>query len=168
MVIAEVPTGWWAKWDGTRARHRGAEYDALKLALQSKLLALLIRRFPQLDGRLRAVNLGTPLSTKYYLNKEEGESYGMQPSPNFFKQQELWLRPTAAGVANLYLAGQDVNFDGFAGALMSGIICAASIEGIGVWLDVVRSIGVQALVADMLHGQPDLTERYRPKAAAQH
>ena len=56
----------------------------------------------------RLLEVGTPLSTKYYLHKAEGESYGMQPTPNFFSQQEAWLRPTGAGVPGLYLAGQDV------------------------------------------------------------
>ena len=57
----------------------------------------------------RLLEGGTPLSTKYYLHKAEGESYGMQPTPNFFSQQEAWLRPTGTGVPGLYLAGQDVS-----------------------------------------------------------
>ena len=36
-------------------------------------------------------------------------SSGLQPTPNFFAQQEAWLRPTGAGVPGLYLAGQDVS-----------------------------------------------------------
>ena len=38
VVIAEVPTRWWDAWDGTRVHHRGADYEALKATLQSKLL----------------------------------------------------------------------------------------------------------------------------------
>jgi len=160
VVIAEVPTGWWSEWAGTRVHHRGIEYEAIKGQLEMKLTALLVKRFPQLQGRIKSSNLGTPLSTTYYMHKREGESYGFQPTPNFFRQQEEWLRPSIRGLDGLHLAGQDVNFDGFAGALLSGIMCAASIEGPLLWMDVVRAIGLKALLSDLCFGGEDLSQKY--------
>ena len=166
VVIAEVPTGWWNGWEGTKVHHRGAEYEGLKQALAAKLLALLTRRFPQCEGKVLRWDLGTPLSTKHYLNKRHGESYGLQPTPALFAQQEAWLHPAAthAALPGLLLAGQDVNFDGFAGALLSGIMCAAAADGLTVWLDVVRAIGVRNLLQEMVLGGEDLSATYAQHA----
>lgn len=120
-----MPTSWWAEWDRTSVGHRGQEYEEIKQALQVKLLALLYARFPQLEGKLRSVSLGTPLSTKYYLNKESGESYGLQPTPNLFAQQEAWLRPDCSGVPGLYLAGQDVRANNKYNCFFFFCCCAA-------------------------------------------
>ena len=95
------------------------------------------------------------------LLKRRGESYGLQPTPNLFRQQEEWLQPSLGGaVPGLFLAGQDVNFDGFAGALLGGIMCAAAADGLTVWLDVVRAIGVRNLLRELLLGGDDLSARY--------
>ena len=75
--------------------------------------------------------------------------------------QEEWLRPALDGVPGLHLAGQDVNFDGFAGATLGGIMAAASIDGLGVWIDILRAIGVRNLLKEMALGGVDLTEQYR-------
>ena len=123
VVIAEVPTEWWDVWASTRVHARGAAYDDLKLALEAKMLAVLLRRFPQCEGRVRSVSSGTPLSTKQYLHKANGESYGLKPTPALSKCQDDWLQPGLGGaVDGLFLAGQDVNLDGFAGATLGGIM----------------------------------------------
>ena len=44
----------------------------------------------------RLLEVGTPLSTKYYLHKAEGESYGMQPTPN------VLLLPRATSATGYY------------------------------------------------------------------
>lgn len=52
VVIAEVPTGWWDEWDGTRVHGRGDEYEAIKGQFEAKLKDLLMSRFPQLVGKV--------------------------------------------------------------------------------------------------------------------
>ena len=44
--------------------------------------------------------------------------------------------------------------------LTIGSMCAASIDGLTVWLDGVRAIGVRALLKDILLGSDDLTHMY--------
>ena len=169
IAIAEVPCEWFTSWDGTRVHARGAQYEKLKSVLQKKLLAALVQRFPSCEGHIKSVSSGTPLSTQYYLNKPHGESYGLRPTPKLFENQDEWLQPRLGGATSpgegidgLYIAGQDVNFDGFAGATLGGIMCAAAIDGIGVWLDIAfRAIGIINLVKDLVFGGPDLTEQYR-------
>ena len=41
----------------------------------------------------------------------------------------------------MYLAGQDVTVDGFAPAVLSGLMCTAAIDGVLSWLDVVPMLG---------------------------
>jgi len=178
IVIAEVPTEWWTAWHGTRVHARPKDYERLKTALETKLMDALLARWPHLATKVKHVSSGTPLSTQHYLHKAHGESYGLMPTPAFFEAQEDWLRPTLDGVHGLYLAGQDVNFDGFAGGTLAGMMAAASVDGIGVWFDILfRAIGVKNLLKDLIVGGPDLTEEYKhtweadetkglPKAAA--
>jgi len=50
-------------------------------------------------------------------------------------------------------------------------MCAAAIDGLTVWLDVVRAIGLRALLSDLILGGADLTQKYSaahelPKADA--
>jgi hypothetical protein len=52
VVIAEVPTIWWDQWAETRVHGRGEEYEIIKAKFEAKLQALLIRRFPQLAGKV--------------------------------------------------------------------------------------------------------------------
>jgi hypothetical protein len=59
---------------------------------------------------MRSSNLGTPLSTKFYLNKAQGESYGMQPTPKFFKQQVATPRYSIRVRARVDLRGRALNF----------------------------------------------------------
>ena len=163
VVIAEVPTEWWDVWASTRVHARGAAYDDLKLALEAKMLAVLLRRFPQCEGRVRSVSSGTPLSTKQYLHKANGESYGLKPTPALSKCQDDWLQPGLGGaVDGLFLAGQDVNLDGFAGATLGGIMAAAAVDGMGVWLDVLcRAVGVKNMWNELVHGGADFSDAYR-------
>jgi all-trans-retinol 13,14-reductase len=169
-VIAETPTEWWDAWHGTRVHARGPAYERLKSAIEQKMLRALFNSYPQCEGKVRSVSSGTPLSTQHYLYKERGESYGLKPTPALFSCQEEWLQPRlgcdtpchGGGIDGLYLAGQDVNFDGFAGATLGGLMAAAAVDGIGVWLDVLfRAVGVKGLLMDLAFGAPDMTERYR-------
>lgn len=73
-------------------------------------------------------------------------------------------RSSPEHLLNTSQTSAQINFDGFAGALLSGIICAAAADGLTVWLDVVRAIGLRALLTDLICGGCDLTERYKQKA----
>ena len=106
VVIAEVPTGWFDGWAATRVHARGGGYARLKEALEKKMLDALLSSYPQLKGRVKHVSSGTPLSTKHYLRKAHGESYGLKPTPALFRSQEEWLQPSPGrgAVPGLYLA----------------------------------------------------------------
>ncbi len=43
-------------------------------------------------------------------------------------------------------------------------MAAASVDGVGVWLDVLRAIGARNLISEIAFGTEDLTSRYAPGA----
>lgn len=124
-VITLAPYDWFAEWDGTRWMRRGEAYEALKQRFTDRLLRVLYRYEPQLEGKVDHAELSTPLSTRQFVNYEAGEIYGLAHSPERFADRGL--RPSTR-VKGLYLTGQDVTTCGVAGALMSGVVTVSAIR----------------------------------------
>lgn len=123
-MITLAPYEWFAKWENARWQHRGEEYEALKEYYAQRLLKELYRQFPQLEGKIDYYELSTPLSTKEFVNYSKGEIYGLDHSPQRFRNRQLRAHTPVKG---LYLTGQDIVTCGIGGALMGGLITAAAI-----------------------------------------
>jgi all-trans-retinol 13,14-reductase len=119
-------------WQGTEHRHRGKDYDALKQAVTDAMLALLEQRFPALRKRVVYSDLGTPLSTAFYLASDRGASYGLAHDVSRFTRHTKFLRP-ATPLPGLWLTGQDVCTVGVAGAAIGGAFTAAAIAPFDVF-----------------------------------
>ncbi|CAK8993426.1 14-dihydroretinol saturase) (RetSat) (PPAR-alpha-regulated and starvation-induced gene protein) [Durusdinium trenchii] len=74
VVAGDVPWDWFEKWQSTKVRHRGQDYEAFKKSFEERLLDILYTQYPQTKGRVEYVNMGTPLDTNFYLGKHLGES----------------------------------------------------------------------------------------------
>ena len=70
---------------------RGEAYDRLKRALTERMTEEVLRLLPQLRGRVEYCDLGTPLSSNFYLGTRHGEAYGLAHTPARFAQP--WLTP---------------------------------------------------------------------------
>jgi all-trans-retinol 13,14-reductase len=123
-VITVAPYEWFAPWAGTRWHKRGADYEAFKERLAQRLLAKLYEHVPQVKGKIDVYELSTPLTTQHFANYERGELYGIDHTPDRFRQR--FLRP-ATPIRGLYLTGQDVVSCGVAGALFGGVLSASAI-----------------------------------------
>jgi all-trans-retinol 13,14-reductase len=123
-IIAECPWDLFSEWEGGNVKHRGAAYLQLKGALAQRLLAHMFEHFPQTRGRVEFAELGTPLSSAFYLGAARGESYGLAHTPQRFRQE--WLAPHTA-VPGLYLSGQDVLSAGIMGAAVGGLLSAIAV-----------------------------------------
>lgn len=115
---------------------RGEEYAKLKHTLTEELMGQLLRFCPQLRGKIDHAELATPLSFKHFLNREHGDFMSLAASPQRFALKELSAH---TGVANLYLAGQDVAAAGVVGAVQGGVIAASAVLGRNVMADIVTS-----------------------------
>ncbi len=118
------------KWAGSDWGQRGADYDALKEVLSQKLLAVLIGKFPQLEGHIDFYELSTPLSTRHFFRAPRGEALGAGFNVSRFGKANWLSRKTR--IKGLYMTGQDTLAMGFTPALMSGVLAAGAVLG---WRD---------------------------------
>ena len=125
-IITLVPYELFTKWEGTRWMKRGEEYENLKENLSQRLLDVLYQYMPQTKGKVVHYELSSPLTTKHFVNYDEGEIYGLDHTPNRFRQD--FLQPRTP-IKNLYLTGQDVVTAGVAAALFSGFITTSAMLG---------------------------------------
>ena len=121
-VIGVAPYEWFARWEDTRWKKRGDDYDAFKQRLADRLRDALLAQHPQLRDRIEHAELSTPLSTRHFAGHPRGEIYGLSHGPARFAAREL--RPQTK-VPGLYLTGADICTAGVGGALMGGVLAAS-------------------------------------------
>ena len=123
-IITLEPYGNFAQWDGTKWMKRGEDYEARKEKTAQRLLAVLFDHLPHLKDKVDYYELSSPLTTKHFVNYAEGEIYGIDHTPERFRQK--FLRPRTP-IKNFFLTGQDIVTAGVAGALYSGVLTASVI-----------------------------------------
>ena len=73
---------------------------------QDGMLKGLLKHFPQLEGRIQYVEMGSPLSNRHYLNR--AASYGLQHPPGRYTVKE-GLRPGQVGnIEGMWITGGHV------------------------------------------------------------
>lgn len=125
-IITLAPFELFAEWDGTRWMKRGDEYKELKEKIAQRLLAELYKQQPQIEGSVEHYELSTPLTTQHFVNYEKGEIYGLDATPERFRQK--FLKPRTP-IKNFYLTGQDIVTCGVAAALFSGVLTTTAMTG---------------------------------------
>jgi all-trans-retinol 13,14-reductase len=110
--------------DGGAAR-RPDEWAAFKRDVEARMLAFFEARYPALAPLIVHRVLSTPLATVSFTAHEEGGFYGVEATPRRMLSDALSVRTPVDG---LFLTGQDTLTPGIAGAMMSGMICAATID----------------------------------------
>ncbi|MCA9638718.1 MAG: NAD(P)/FAD-dependent oxidoreductase, partial [Myxococcales bacterium] len=136
-VVTFVPWERFEPWLGTRWHRRGEDYDAYKARLQESLLEQFLAKMPGLRPLLDHVELSTPLSTDHFVRPARGSIYGIEPTPERF--QNPYLRPRTP-IRRLFMAGSDVATVGVIGAMMGGVLAAASAEPVRV-IGLLRGLG---------------------------
>lgn len=125
-IMAPASYEWFAEWADERWQHRGDRYEAFKRRFAERLLEVLFRFVPQVEGKIDYCELSTPLSTRHFTGYEHGEIYGMAATPQRMCDRGLRAQTPVPG---LYLAGQDVAALGVTGAMFGGVIAASAILG---------------------------------------
>jgi all-trans-retinol 13,14-reductase len=123
-IITVAKYDWFKKWENTRWKKRGEEYDVLKEEFAQRLLEHLYQQEPQLRGKIDFYELSTPITTKHFCNYINGEIYGLDHPPARFAKD--YLKPQTP-IKNLFFTGQDIVTVGIGGALMSGVLTASAI-----------------------------------------
>jgi all-trans-retinol 13,14-reductase len=136
-VVTFVPWELFAPWRDEKWRKRGDEYDRLKQRLQDALLEQFLSRVPGLRDMVRYVELSTPVSTDHFCRPMSGSIYGIEPTPDRFRNPDL--RPRSR-IAKLYYAGSEVATVGVMGAMMGGVLATTAAEPIRA-IKYLRSLG---------------------------
>ncbi|HYL77472.1 MAG TPA: NAD(P)/FAD-dependent oxidoreductase [Bryobacteraceae bacterium] len=123
-AITMAPYRWFAKWENTRWKRRGAGYDELKQSFAERLRQGLEQHVPATRGHIEHAEISTPLSTRHFSNYPGGEAYGLSATPARFRLRSLCAQTP---VPNLFLTGQDVAMLGVTGALFGGVVAASAI-----------------------------------------
>ncbi len=126
-IITLLPFDLFAKWEGSRWMKRGDSYEDLKEQIAQRLFSELFKQLPHLKSAVDHYELSSPLTTQHFVNYDKGEIYGIDHTPQRFRQKFLQPRTPIKG---LYLTGQDIVTAGIGGALFSGLITASAITGI--------------------------------------
>ena len=125
-IITLLPFDLVKQWEGTQWMKRGKDYEQLKAEMSDRLLEILYQQLPHLKGKVGHQELSTPLTTQNFVNYKEGEIYGIDHTPERFKQK--FLEPRTP-IKNFYLTGQDIVSAGRGGAMFSGVITASAMQG---------------------------------------
>jgi all-trans-retinol 13,14-reductase len=125
-AVTMLPYAAFARWEDTRWKRRGDEYDALKERIATRLRAELEQQVPSVAGNIAHTELSTPVTTRHFMNYSHGEIYGIASTPERFQMRGLGARTPIGG---LYLTGQDVAGLGVVGALYGGVISASAALG---------------------------------------
>ena len=99
---------------------------AALLAIKGKRVLVLEKHVTGLKGHIDYQKLLTPLTVRDLANYTYGEMYGLDHSPDQFRQR--WLR-TQSSRKNLYLVVQDITTVGVSVAPFSGLLTASAVHG---------------------------------------
>ena len=137
ILITTISKDFFTQWEDDRCAHRSEEYKNLKNTIGKRLIdEELFKHFPQLKDKVVSFNVATPLTTQYYFNNLDGDSYGMKMDKNRLLNGEL-VRPRTS-IENLYLTGQDIVTMGITGAMMAGIMTANVVMKYDNMIDIIK------------------------------
>lgn len=113
------------QWADRTMGERGDKYADFKRRVEDVMMAQFERYFPDLARLVVYRELATPLSTKAFTGHRKGAFYGLDVTPERVMCDALRAK---APVPGLFLSGQDVASPGIPGALMGGLLSAASVD----------------------------------------
>jgi all-trans-retinol 13,14-reductase len=123
-AITVAPFEQFGQWKDKSWKKRGAEYEKVKEIISQRILKEVYKHVPKAQGAMDYYELSTPLSVKSLANYQQGDLYGINHTPERFRQK--WIRANT-DIKNLYLTGQDVITVGVTSALFSGLLTASVI-----------------------------------------
>jgi len=113
------------KWADMDPGARGDDYRSFKARVEEAMFAQFEAYFPELARLVVFRDLSTPLTTTAITGHHRGAFYGLDVTPKRVMSGALQAKTPVPG---LFLAGQDVASPGIPGALMGGLLAAASVD----------------------------------------
>ncbi|KAK2508084.1 hypothetical protein MC885_005230 [Smutsia gigantea] len=140
IVLAPTSYEWFKEWQEEPKGKRSNDYEALKNSFVEASLSVVLKLFPQLEGKVDSVAGGSPLTTQFYLAAPQGATYGADHNLGRLHPCVMAsLRPQSP-IPNLYLTGQDIFTCGLMGALQGALLCSSAILKRNLYSDL-RKLG---------------------------
>ena len=110
---------------------RTKSYKDFKNSFKDMFIKRLIKYCPKVKDKIIDIEIGSPLSSEFFLNTYKGGSYGISWSTTRFKHDytKKYFHATASNINNLYITGESSLFGGFVGSMVSGYVSALKILG---------------------------------------
>ncbi|KAM7079136.1 all-trans-retinol 13,14-reductase [Molossus nigricans] len=139
-VIVLVPTSyeWFEEWREEPKGKRSSDYETLKTSFVEASLSVVLKLFPQLEGKVDSVAGGSPLTNQYYLAAFQGACYGADHDLGRLHPHVIASIRAQSPIPNLYLTGQDIFTCGLMGALQGALLCSSAILKRNLYLDLMK------------------------------
>ncbi|XP_033694661.1 all-trans-retinol 13,14-reductase isoform X2 [Tursiops truncatus] len=127
--VVLVPTSyeWFEEWRDEPQGKRSSGYETLKSSFVEAALSVVLKLFPQLEGKVDSVTGGSPLTNQFYLAAPRGACYGADHDLGRLHPGAMASMRAQSPIPNLYLTGQDVFTCGLMGALQGALLCSSAI-----------------------------------------
>ena len=87
--------------------HRGDDYEGLKEAFGRRMWAQVCAHFPQIADKMEYLEVGSPVTNKYYISAPRGEFYGLDHDVKRFGSPDVTMALRAdTEIPGLYLTGE--------------------------------------------------------------
>ncbi|CAB1338368.1 unnamed protein product [Coregonus sp. 'balchen'] len=134
-ILTMVKYEWFEEWTETSVRKRGDDYTNYKMKFANNLFDWACTLFPKLREKLVFQDVATPLTNMHYLGAQRGAMYSAEHNLDRFHAEAVARNRCSTPVKNLFISGQDVFSCGIAGALHGGLLCASTVLGHIVYID---------------------------------
>jgi all-trans-retinol 13,14-reductase len=120
-----------AQWENTvnttlDEQSRGEDYERFKQEKAEELLALVYKRFPELEGAIQSCYTSTPLSYRDYIGTADGNMYGI--AKDFNDPLQTTISPVTK-IPNLFLTGANIVLHGVLGVTVGAFITTSCLLG---------------------------------------
>ncbi|XP_062382908.1 inactive all-trans-retinol 13,14-reductase-like [Sardina pilchardus] len=134
-ILAMVNYEWFEEWKDSTVRKRGDDYTKYKMRFANNLFNWACEHFPKLKDKLVYQEVSTPLSNAHYLGAHRGAMYSSEQNLARYDPVSMAKNRCDTPIKNLYITGQDVFSCGIAGALHGGLLCASTVLGHILYID---------------------------------
>ncbi|MGE5356038.1 MAG: phytoene desaturase family protein [Deltaproteobacteria bacterium] len=125
------------KWENTRWKKRGEDYESLKQSISEKLIEMAEKNIPGISNLISYHELSTPLSMKHFTSWESGSFYSFPATPERFINKAFKAKTP---LKNLYLTGTDAGMLGVLGALYGAVFSTIKLKGLPSFMKIMSTI----------------------------
>jgi len=155
-IVTLAQWSWFKEWEDNAVKKRGDGYDEIKKTIGDQMIEQTCKLYPQIRDCIDFIEIGSPVTNKYYIGQPHGEIYGLDHTRERFDPLMVAKLRPKTDIPGLILTGQDILSCGFTGALFAGVLGAQAALGRNVMGDLIslhnKITGGKASITDIRAG----------------